>query len=92
MVRFTVEFFVLYDTGGPPLTLFSGTAEKTVIEEDFLSTIDCKNGSAEFLRKNRVKEKSALEEDRVIGGPPVQHTYLYTDLYFELNQIYDTVF
>ena len=44
-------------TGGPPLTLFFGTAEKTVLEgktvleEDFLSTIYYKNGTAEFLRK-----------------------------------------
>ena len=43
---------------------------KTVLEEDFLSTIYYKNGTAEFLRKNCVREKSALEEDRVRGGPP----------------------
>ena len=65
-------------TGGPPLTLFFWTAEKsvlegkTVLEEDFLSTIYYKNGTAEILRKNRVREKSALEEDRVRGGPPVE--------------------
>ena len=68
-------------TGGPPLTLFFGTAEKTVLEgktvleEDFLSTIYYKNGTAEFLRKKRVREKSALEEDRVRGGPPVVDTF-----------------
>ena len=64
-------------TGGPPLTLFFGTAEKnhvrrkTVLEEDFLSTIYYKNGTTEFLRKNPVREKSALEEDFVRGGPYV---------------------
>ena len=71
---------IFSSTGGPPLTLFFGTAEKTVLEgktvleEEFLSTIYYKNGTAEFLRKKRVREKSTLEEDRVRGGPPVQYT------------------
>ena len=43
--------------GGPPLTLFFETAEKTVLEEetaleeDFLSTIYYKNGTAKCPRK-----------------------------------------
>ena len=51
--------------------LFLGLQKKSMLEEDFLSTIYYKNGTAEFLRKNRVREKSALEEDRVRGGPPL---------------------
>ena len=47
----------IINTGVLPLTLFFGTAEKTmlegktVLEEDFLSTIYYKNGTAESRRK-----------------------------------------
>ena len=48
-MEFKIQIFQI--TGGPPLTLFFGTAEKTVLdgktvlEEDFLITIYPKNGT-----------------------------------------------
>ena len=58
--------FDLRSTGGPPLTLFFGTAEKkleekSALEEDFLSTIYYQIKTAEFHKKQQVRQKSAHE-------------------------------
>ena len=54
---------------------------KTVLEEEILSSLYYKNGTAEFLRKKKqIREKSALEEDRVRGGPPVLHLGIHAYL------------
>ena len=51
------------------------TAEKTSLEEDFLSTI--KMGLQNFSEKNSVKEKSALDEDRVRIGLCIHENSLF---------------